>query len=66
MDQFEIAAELEQRDRERSLGIRKKSLPACGNCYNCGESCVGCFCDHFCSEDFEQREMARERGGNVT
>lgn len=66
MDEFDRASEIEERDRMHARTIRKKSLTAVGACYNCGEDCVGCFCGPDCSADYERRETARERNGNVT
>ena len=63
MDEYDRACEIEQRDRERALAFRNPTLPVCGNCYNCGESCRGLFCNFDCLSDYQDRERARRRDG---
>lgn len=52
----------EQNERAREAGIknnRKRSgPPACGYCYNCGETLTGGlrWCDGFCRDDWEARQ----------
>ena len=62
-DQYEIASDLEQRDRDRAAKVRKEARPANGACFNCFKPSDGCYCSTSCKEDFEKREKMRAYNG---
>jgi len=60
MDIYDKASEIEQRERQLALMVRKPTLPARGTCYNCDEPvrAGACYCDADCREDHEKRLRA--------
>ena len=68
MDIYDIASEIECRDRELAIEFHRKSdqsLIPVGSCYFC-ESIISdgmVFCDSDCRNDFELEKKARLRAG---
>lgn len=58
-DQFDRATEIEERDREQALAMRKPEGPAAtGFCLNCEEPLEDGrrWCDKDCSTDWQRRQ----------
>lgn len=67
MDIYDQATAREEQDREialQSLRYSVKPLPH-GECNLCGASCVGCFCDSDCREQYEKEDRLRKINGNL-
>jgi hypothetical protein len=64
-DQFDMASDREQLDRDLALKVRLPTLKACGACHSCTtplrEGLL--FCDKDCAADWERVEAARRRNG---
>ena len=64
-DEFDIASDLEQAQREHLIE-QARSRPKyvhTGYCSNCGERSEGRFCDKFCRDDFEKIIKAEKMNG---
>lgn len=57
----DVAADLEQLQRDISLKYRKPQLPVRKLCYNCDAllPTLGSFCNEDCRKDFEIRQKQR-------
>jgi hypothetical protein len=64
-DQFDMASDREQLDRDLALKVRLPTLKACGACYSCNTPLHAglLFCDKDCAADWERVEAARRRNG---
>jgi hypothetical protein len=64
-DIFDQASDEADKFREYAIAAARRPIKGVvhGRCNNCGESCVGAFCDKSCEEDFEvQQRMAKING----
>lgn len=65
MDDLDRASELEEKQRAQAMLLRKPSLQAIGQCWNCSEP-VGhgrLFCCIECRDDFQDRKAYEQRNG---
>ena len=58
-DDADKAQELEDRARDRAVGVRRPIPVAVGLCYNCEKPCEGSFCCPDCLEDWEWRTQRK-------
>ena len=63
MDEADIAAAQEEKQREAALSHRKPVPERTGFCLNCNEPSQGAFCNAGCREDYERIERAAKRNG---
>ena len=65
MDEFDRASEIEQRDRDRALTVRKPTLKQVGLCHYCSSPIASSllFCGKDCADDWQRLDAAKQRNG---
>lgn len=66
MDDIDRAQEQTEKILAANIAaVQHDTLPAVGDCYNCGASVLDGhrFCDVDCRDDYEKQLAARKRGG---